>query len=334
MRSGHKPAGPALGAASPSPVPPSPVHGVLRQGPAEWGLLVTLVALWGSSFMLVRLALDSFTPVTVTAGRLLIGAGVLLLLFVLTRRRPPSSLRVWLFFLVMALLGNALPFFLIAWGQRSIPSGLTGILMAVMPLVVLLLAHFLVAGERLTPRRLAGFALGFIGVVVLTGPEAVAAMVGREASFAAQLAVLGAALCYGVAAIVARRGPVLHPVVTAGAVLSIAGIVVGGFLLLAGLRDGSAGVVHSPVAVVPTLALLALGALSTGLATVVYFSLVARAGPTFLSLINYLIPVWAVVLGSLALGERLPGRAFAALGLILGGVVLARWQFRGRQASP
>lgn len=306
---------------------------MLRQGPAEWGLLVTLVALWGSSFLLVRLALDSFTPVTVTAGRLLIGAGVLLLLFVLTRRRPPRSLRVWLFFVVMALLGNALPFFLIAWGQRAIPSGLTGILMAVMPLVVLLLAHFLVAGERLTPRRLAGFALGFIGVIVLTGPEARAALVGREASFTAQLAVLGAALCYGVAAIVARRGPMLHPVVTAGAVLSIAGIVVGAFLLVASLRHGAPGVLHAPVAITPALALLALGALSTGLATVVYFSLVARAGPTFLSLINYLIPVWAVVLGSIVLDERLPARAFAALALILAGVVLARWQFGGRRGS-
>jgi drug/metabolite transporter (DMT)-like permease len=315
---------------SSAPAPAS--HGLLRQGTAEWGLLFALVALWGSSFLLVRVSLDAFTPVAVTAGRLLIGAGVLLLLLVLTRRRPPRTLQAWSFFAAMAIVGNALPFFLIAWGQREIPSGLTGILMAVMPLVVLVLAHFLVAGERLTRRRLAGFVLGFIGVLVLTGPEARAALVGREASFIAQLAVLGAAVCYGVAAIIARRGPVLHPVVTAGAVLAIAGIVVGGILVAAGLRDGSAAATHAEVGLAPALALLALGALSTGLATVVYFSLVARAGPTFLSLINYLIPVWAVVLGALALGERLPPRAFAALTLILAGVVLARWQFNPRRA--
>jgi drug/metabolite transporter (DMT)-like permease len=304
----------------------------LRQGPAEWGLLFALVVLWGSSFLLVRVSLDAFTPVAVTAGRLLIGAGVLLLLLVLTRRRPPGTLRAWSFFAAMAIVGNALPFFLIAWGQREIPSGLTGILMAVMPLVVLVLAHFLVAGERLTRRRLAGFTLGFVGVLVLTGPEARAALVGREASFIAQLAVLSAAICYGIAAIIARRGPVLHPVVTAGAVLSIAGVVLGGVLVAAGLRDGSAAATHAAVGVAPALALLALGALSTGLATVVYFSLVARAGPTFLSLINYLIPVWAVVLGAVALGERLPARAFVALALILAGVVLARWQFGKRRA--
>ena len=308
-----------------------PSHGALRQGPVEWGLLLSLVVLWGSSFLLVRVSLDAFTPVAVTAGRLLIGAGVLVLVLLVMGRRPPWTLRAWWFFVVMALVGNALPFFLIAWGQREIPSGLTGILMAVMPLITLLLAHFLVAGERLTRRRLAGFALGFLGVLVLTGPEARAALVGREASFVAQLAVLGAAVCYGVAAIIARRGPVLHPVVTAGAVLSIAGIVVGGFLLAAGLREGEAAAAHSPIGLAPGISLLALGALSTALATVVYFSLVARAGPTFLSLINYLIPVWAVVLGALALGERLPTRAFAALGLILAGVVLARWQFRARR---
>ena len=310
----------------------TPVHAALRQGPAEWGLLMALVALWGSSFLLVRVSLDAFTPVAVTAGRLLIGAGVLVLLLVMTRRRVPGGMRAWVFFAAMAIVGNALPFFLIAWGQRSIPSGLTGILMAVMPLVVLLLAHFLVAGERLTPRRLAGFVLGFVGVIVLTGPEARAAIIGHDASFVAQLAVLGAAVCYGVAAIIARRGPALNAVVTAAAVLSIAGIVVGAALLVTGLQRGEAAAAHSAIALAPALALLALGALSTGLATVVYFSLVARAGPTFLSLINYLIPVWAVVLGAVALGERLPTRAFAALALILAGVVLARWQFRGRRS--
>lgn len=305
----------------------------LRQGWAEWGLLLALVALWGSSFLLVRVSLDAFTPVAVTAGRLLIGASVLVMLLLATRRRVPGGLRNWLFFAAMAVIGNALPFYLIAWGQREIPSGLTGILMAVMPLVVLVLAHFLVAGERLTARRLAGFALGFIGVLVLTGPEARAALVGREAAFTSQLAVLGAAVCYGVAAIIARRGPVLHPVVTAGAVLSIAGLLVGTALLVRGVRAGEAAALHDTLALGPALALLALGALSTALATVVYFSLVARAGPTFLSLINYLIPVWAVVLGALALGERLPGRAFVALALILAGVVLARWQFRLRWSA-
>jgi drug/metabolite transporter (DMT)-like permease len=298
-------------------------HGGLRQGPAEWALLIGLVALWGSSFLLVRVALDAFTPVAVTAGRLLIGAGVLLLVLLLTQRRVPASGRAWAFFLTMAVLGNALPFFLIAWGQVAIPSGLTGILMAVMPLVVLLLAHFFVAG----------FLLGFVGVIVLTGPDALAALVGVDAALLSQLAVLTAAVCYGVAVIVARRGPPLNPVVTGAAVLSIASVLVGTVLVAGGALGGAEAVVHHPPSLWPGLALAALGALSTGLATVVYFVLVARAGPTFLSLINYLIPVWAVVLGAVVLDERLPPRAFAALGLILAGVVIARWRPRRAGAA-
>jgi drug/metabolite transporter (DMT)-like permease len=308
-------------------------HGGLRQGPAEWALLIGLVALWGSSFLLVRVALDAFTPVAVTAGRLLIGAGVLLLVLLLTQRRVPASGRAWAFFLTMAVLGNALPFFLIAWGQVAIPSGLTGILMAVMPLVVLLLAHFFVAGERLTRRRGLGFLLGFVGVIVLTGPDALAALVGVDAALLSQLAVLTAAVCYGVAVIVARRGPPLNPVVTGAAVLSIASVLVGTVLVAGGALGGAEAVVHHPPSLWPGLALAALGALSTGLATVVYFVLVARAGPTFLSLINYLIPVWAVVLGAVVLDERLPPRAFAALGLILAGVVIARWRPRRAGAA-
>jgi drug/metabolite transporter (DMT)-like permease len=176
--------------------------------------------------------------------------------------------------------------------------------MAVMPLITLLLAHFLVAGERLTPRRLAGFALGFLGVLVLTGPEARAALVGREASFIAQLAVLGAAVCYGVAAIIARPRPVLHPVVTAGAVLSIAGIVVGGFLLAAGAARGRSRGRPQPSSAWPRHSRCWRSAPCRPRWRPWSISAWwARAGPTFLSLINYLIPVWAVVLGALALAN-------------------------------
>lgn len=299
-------------------------HGLLRQGPLEWGLLLLLVALWGSAFVLVSVSLDAFSPAAVTTGRLLIGAGVLLLVLLLTRRRVPLAAPTWGFFVAIAILGNALPFFLIAWGQVAIPSGLSGILMAVMPLVVLLLAHFFVAGERLTGRRAAGFVVGFCGVVVLTGPEALAASFGRDAALLSQLAVLGGAMCYGIAAILARRGPRLHPVVLAAPVLSIAAILTGVVLSVSGAVGGPGAIVHAPVTFWPGFAMAALGALSTGLAAVVYFVLVHRAGPTFVSLINYLIPVWAVVLGAVLLDERLPPRAFAALGLILAGVVIAR----------
>jgi len=292
---------------------------------------MALVVLWGSAFLLIRVSLDVFTPIAVASGRLAVGAVVLGGLLVVLRKRPPGDPGAWRFFAAVALLGNALPFFLISWGQQGVPSGLAGILMAVMPLGVLVMAHFLVPGERLSRRRVAGFALGFVGVVVLTGPEALRALGGDVGRLLSQLAVLGGALCYGVAAIIAKRGPAFDPIVTAACVLALASLMSGGYGAVITLPvEGMAGIVRGPVTPVAASALFALGALSTALATVVFFHLVGRAGPTFMSLINYLIPVWAVVLGALVLDERLPARAFAALALILGGIVLSRFEARPR----
>jgi drug/metabolite transporter (DMT)-like permease len=308
--------------------PPGAADGAvrLRQGPHEWALLAALVALWGSPFVLIHLALQAFPPLALTAGRLLIGGGVLALFVLFMRRRLPLDWRAWRFFAAMAVIGNALPFFLIAWGQREIPSGLAGIFMAATAPVVLVLAHFLVPGERLTPRRSGGFLLGLAGVVLLTGPEALDAIAAGVDGLAARLAVLGGTLCYAVAIILARRGPHLEPLVTSACVLLLGGVLCAALLpwlpgpaLPPGLPGG------------PVLALLALGVLSTGLAAVIYFRLVARAGASFLSLTNYLVPPWAVVAGALLLGERLPLRAFVALGLILGGIVVA--QFRGQAGA-
>jgi drug/metabolite transporter (DMT)-like permease len=125
----------------------------------------------------------------------------------------------------MALVGNAVPFFLITWGQQRIDSGLAGILMAVMPLTTLVLAHFFVAGERMTGRRTLGFALGFVGLVVLMGPEALRELGGGASDVARQAAVLCGALCYAANTIIARRLPETHPLVASTAVMLLASIV-------------------------------------------------------------------------------------------------------------
>ena len=313
---------------TPAPRDPRAAAAGLAQGPVEWALLLALVVLWGSAFLFIRVALDAFTPIAITAGRLVIGAAVLGLLLLALGKTPPGEPRAWRFFASIAFMGNALPFFLISWGQQGIPSGLAGILMAVMPLGVLVMAHFLVPGERLTRGRVAGFAVGFLGVIVLTGPEALRALGGDARELVSQLAVLGGALCYGIAAILARRGPAYEPIVTAASVLALGGAMAVAFAAATALPGaGLSGIVRAEVTPWAAASLLALGAASTALATVVFFNLVRRAGPTFMSLINYLIPVWAVLLGALALDERLPPRAFAALALILAGIVLSR--FRG-----
>lgn len=283
--------------------------------PQDWLLLGLLVVLWGSAFGLTEVALRSFSPLQLVTGRLWIGAAILLVVVMLRRRSFPRGLRAWMFLSAMAVLGNALPFFLISWGQQVISSGLTGILMAIMPIVVLFMAHFFLPGEKLTWRRIVGFLLGFGGILILTGPEALARLRGEGAALLGQLTVLAGAVCYGVNLIIARRSPRLPADVTAGWVLLGSALLASSATLLSG----------EPWPVAPRadalLAVFALGVLSTGLATVVYFRVVARAGATFLSLINYLIPVYAVLFGAVFLGEHVAGQSLVALVIILLGVL-------------
>jgi drug/metabolite transporter (DMT)-like permease len=300
---------------------------VPRARPEDWLLLAILVVLWGSAFALTEIALQGFSPLQLVTGRLWIGAVFLLGLLALSRQRLPRDGRTWVYCLTMSVLGNVLPFFLISWGQQTIPSGLTGILMAIMPLVVLVLAHFLVPGERLNPPKVIGFLMGFTGIVLLTGPSALEGFGGNAAEIVAQLSVLAGAVCYGLNLIVARRGPRLPPQLTAGCVL----------LGSAAFSSAATLAVDDPLPsgfeAVPTAALLCLGLLSTGAATVIYYRVVARAGATFLSLINYLIPVYAVLAGAVFLGERLAGRSLLALAVILLGIVVSRRR-QAREVVP
>jgi drug/metabolite transporter (DMT)-like permease len=186
--------------------------------------------------------------------------------------------------------------------------------------VTLLLAHCFVAGERLTLARTLGFVLGFVGIVVLLGAEAGPGPGGGSLLHAA--AVLGGALCYAINSILTRRMPETHPLVASASVLAVAALVV---VPVALLLDPPGSFAPSGAS---TLSVLWLGLVPTAAATLVYFRLVASAGPTFFSLVNYPVPLVAVVTGTLVYGERLSWTAFAALGLVLAGIALS--QLRGR----
>lgn len=293
-----------------------------RHGPADWGLLLALTVLWGSAFLFTKIAVSTLPSPWVVVGRLAIGAVLLVPLALGVAARLPPSRRLWVFLVLMALFGNALPFTLIAWGQRFIDSGLAGILMAVMPLATLSLSHYLVPGERLTIYRLGGFALGFVGVVVLMGPEAL--LGAGTAELLPMLAVLAAAFCYAISAILARLRPPSDALSSAAATTTIATLMVTPTLF------ASAGglALEQPPSVGSLGAVLVLGVFSTALATVLYFRLIRSAGPAFMSQLNYFIPLWAVLVGVLFLGERPQAKHLLALVLILGGVLLAQLERR------
>jgi drug/metabolite transporter (DMT)-like permease len=229
----------------------------------------------------------------------------------LTLPRPGAR---WLPFVALAALGNCVPFFLIAWGQQYIDSALAGILISVMPLATLVLAHFFVAGERITAHRALGFAVGLAGIIVLMGPAALADLGGALA----QLAVLAGALCYAANSVLARRTVAADFLVASTAVLIVASV----------LMVPVALALDYPYATAPTASSLAaiiwLGIGPTALATLLYFKLIAAAGPTFMAIVNYLSPVVALVAGVLFMGEQPEAAAIAGLLLILLGIALSR----------
>ncbi len=284
----------------------------------HWVLLLALTAMWGSSFMFIKLGVATVPPATLAASRLALGA---VLLYAVMRMRglalPPLGRR-WLPFVALAIVGNCAPFYLITWGQQFIDSALAGILIAVMPLATLLLAHFFVAGERMTAGRALGFCVGFAGVMVLMGPTALAGLGGSLLKVAAQAAVLTGALCYAANTIIARRSIATDFLVVSTAVLIVA----------SALMAPVALVFDRPWALVPSVASIAaivwLGIGPTALATILYFRLIASAGPTFMAIVNYLSPVVALLAGVVLLGEEPGATAVAGLVLILFGVALSR----------
>ncbi len=281
--------------------------------PRDLALLFLLGAIWGSSFMLIKVAVATVPPVTIAAGRILLAA-VVLVAFVRARgERMPSRAVAWGPFAVIAVLGNAVPFTLIGWGELRVDSGLAAILMGTVPLVTVLLAHLVISDERFTLNKLGGLAVGFAGVVVLVGPDALA---GLGDDVRAQLAIFGAALCYAATTVYVRRLRGVTATVTAAATMVVATVLIVPFSL----------VIDTPWRLSPTptaiAAVVALGLIATAGGSLIYFRLIRTTGATFASLVNYLIPPIGVIWGMLVLDEPLSAQAIAALALILCGIAV------------
>lgn len=288
-----------------------------RHDALDWGLLACLTLMWGSSYLFIKITVGAIPPLTLVAMRLAVGAvflaGVIWALGLSLPRRPV----VWMHLLALAVLGICMPLYLISWGQQRIDSGLTGILLAFMPLATLLLAHFFVAGERMTGNKLAGFVLGLAGIALLAGPEALKQLAGGSGEFLPRVAVAGGAVCYAVNTVIARLMPRTDARVAAAGTMLIGAALM---LPLALLLDAPWTLRPTPLSVA---ACIWLGLVPTATANIVYFRLIARTGPTFVSLTNYLSPGVAVLAGWLILGETLNEMALLALALILGGIGLA-----------
>lgn len=290
---------------------------------SNWLMLGALVVLWGSAFAFAKLAVETIAPEWTMAGRLIAGAALLLPFALLAHKRPPLGARGWTWLVALALIGNIAPFLTISWGQQHISSALAGILIGFTPLATLLIARTFLPEERITPFRLAGFLVGFAGLVIVVGPDALAdiATASGGDKRLAQGAVLAGAFFFACNNVMARLAPDM-PLLAKSSGVMLAGALIG--TAIAGAMTPPAALSDASAASLGGLA--GLGVFSTGLAAIVFFRLVDRAGPTFVSLTNYLVPVFAAVTGFVLFGEELKPAVLGGFVLILAGIALSEWR--------
>ena len=296
--------------------PPSASSAQAPMGAQEWAMLIALSVLWGGSFFFNAVAVKELPSLTIVLVRVGIAAVTLWAVLTLLNIRIPRMKGLWPAFFGMGLLNNAIPFALFVWGQHHIASGLAAILNATTPLFTVLVAHFLTRDEKLSAGKLAGVVLGLLGVILMLGAELLS---GLGTGLLAQLACLAAALSYAFAGVFGRRFKRMGvpPLATA------TGQVTASSLLILPM----ALVIDQPWLLAPpsahTLAaLLGIGTLSTALAYILYFRILAAAGATNLALVTFLIPISAILLGGLLLDERLDAKHFVGMAMIGLGLAL------------
>ena len=267
-------------------------------GVKEWVLIIILSIVWGGSFFFVGVAVKELPPLTIVLCRVALASIILLAAVYLKGERMPSSPTIWGTFLVMGALNNLIPFCLIVWGQTHIESGLASILNATTPIFSVVLAHFFTREEKLTLNRIAGIVLGWTGVSVLIGIES---LKGFGVEIFGQLAVLGAATSYAFAAIYGSRFKDMNPIVVATGMLCGSTIMIIPFTLYFdqpwNLTPGA----------ITMMSVFGLAAISTSLAYIIYFHVLAKAGPTNLLLVTFLIPISAMHLVCWFLANSLDG---------------------------
>ncbi|MGR9091902.1 MAG: DMT family transporter [Gammaproteobacteria bacterium] len=297
---------------------------MLRVAPRDWAALAALVAMWGAAFALTAIAVAGMAPVWVAALRITLGAVLLWMLMRATGEVLPRDRTSWAWFGWLGFIGNMAPFVLISWAQQTIPSSLAGILVALMPIMVILLAHFLLPDEPLTRNRAFSFVFGFVGVVLLIGPAALGDISLDGMRILAELAVLLAAAGYALNAVTARLAP------------PVPGLVLGtGVLLAAAPQALLIAALSSPLPGMPSAATLTavvlLGVFPTALASALLYPLLMRAGAGFVATSNYYVPCFAVLLGVSFMGESLNAFDYAGFAVILLGVIVA--QHDGRSSG-
>ena len=287
--------------------------------PIDIAMLFALSVLWGGSFFFFEILLEHWQPLTIVTLRVAIATLFLWIFLGLSKTPLPKTMKAWVALFVVGILNNVIPFFLIVWGQTHITAGMSSILNATTPIFTVIVAGALLADERITGQKLIGVIVGLIGTVVMIGPEV---LVGGLTSGNAigQLAVIGAAISYAFAGVWSRRFKTLGitPLVIAAGQTLMATLILIPIVLM----------IEAPLGTLETAsqtiwaAMIGLAVFSTAFAYLLYFKLIETAGATNASLVTFLVPISAILLGVFFLDEEFTrsqgiGMSLIGLGLLV-----------------
>ena len=283
----------------------------------NWFLLILLSAIWGGAFTLNKMALDFYTPEVIVAGRLIVGSAFLIVLIYFIYRRFSINLSQLNYYLFMSLVGIVIPFIAIINGQRHIDSAMAGILMATMPITTILLSHFFLADEKINQQKFIGFLISFFGVFILIYREDLFLRNSFSTTLISQLQVMLGSTLYSIAAIYGKKYKMTDPVNASTGTILFATF----FMLIYLIFIDESNV--SVSALLMNYNILLLGILCTAIATTIYFQILQTAGASFLSIMNFLIPLWAILFGILILEDAFSWNYIFGLIIILTGIKLA-----------
>ena len=284
---------------------------------SNWFLLILLSAIWGGAFTLNKMALDSFTPEVIVAGRLISGSVFLVALIYFLYKRFSINLAQVNYYLFMSLVGIVIPFIAIITGQKNIDSAMAGILMATMPISTILLSHLFLDDEKMNKQKFIGFIISFLGVFILIYRDDLFIDNSISETFESQLLVILGATLYAFAAIYGKKYKITDPLSASTGTILFATFFMTIYLIFIDQSKPS----YSNLLL--DINILLLGVLCTAIATVIYFQILQSEGASFISMMNFLIPLWAILFGIIILNDQFSWNYILGLLVILFGIKLA-----------
>jgi len=284
---------------------------------SNWFLLILLSAIWGGAFTLNKMALDTFTPEVIVAGRLISGSVFLVALIYFLYKRFSINLAQVNYYLFMSLVGIVIPFIAIITGQKNIDSAMAGILMATMPISTILLSHLFLEDEKMNKQKFIGFIISFLGVFILIYRDDLFIDNSISETFESQLLVILGATLYAFAAIYGKKYKITDPLSASTGTILFATFFMTIYLIF--IDQSKPSFSH----LLLDMNILLLGVLCTAIATVIYFQILQSEGASFISMMNFLIPLWAILFGIIILNDQFSWNYILGLLVILFGIKLA-----------